>query len=117
VGASDSAGRLMGFSQHGAWVDVAAPGCVEAADLTDSLAYACGTSFATPLAAGVAGLLLASDSALTGAELEARIEGSAIATGADVRAGVVAASSLFEAPTSPSVGRIASLPLRQPSIV
>jgi subtilisin family serine protease len=112
VGASDSSGKLMGFSQHGAWVDVAAPGCVEAADLTDSLAYACGTSFATPLTAGVAGLLLASNPALTRAELEARIEGSAIATGADVRSGVVAAAGLFDAPTPP----VASAPVRRPSI-
>jgi subtilisin family serine protease len=102
VGASDSTGNLMGFSQFGPWVDVAAPGCVEAADLTDSPAVACGTSFASPLTAGVAGLLLASNPALTQAQLKAQIESTAMVTGADVRNGVVDAANIFGVPTAPS---------------
>jgi putative cell wall-binding protein len=60
VGASTSSDTRYGFSDHGSWVDVAAPGCNGAyvAELGYYTEF-CGTSSATPLVGGAAALALA----------------------------------------------------------
>jgi subtilisin family serine protease len=103
VGASDRDGRLFGFSQFGPLVDVAAPGCVTAGDMTNGIAVGlCGTSFSAPLVAGTAGLALAQNPSLTAAQVKALLETTATATGADVRAGVVDAAGVLGVSTAPA---------------
>jgi thermitase len=103
VGASDVRRNLLSFSQFGPWVDVAAPGCVNAGDRTNAVAVnVCGTSFASPLVAGIAGLLLSANPGMTAAQLKSAIETKAMTTGADVRNGIVDAANLFGAPAAPA---------------
>jgi thermitase len=102
VGATGLDRSLMSFSQFGQWVDVAAPGCVNAGNMTNALALdVCGTSFASPLVAGIAGLVLSANPGTTAAQLKSQIETTAMTTGADVRNGVVDAANLFGAPAAP----------------
>jgi subtilisin family serine protease len=60
VAAEDAGGALFDWSSRGPWIDLAAPGCAHVA--TGGVdAVACGTSFAAPLAAGIAALERAAD--------------------------------------------------------
>ena len=57
VGASMTDDKRYSWSNYGAsWVDVAAPGCNLAQSKTGTVVWFCGTSSATPFAAGVAAL-------------------------------------------------------------
>jgi subtilisin family serine protease len=58
VAATNSADVLYDWSNHGSWVNVAAPGCNVAPALGGSYENFCGTSSATPVVAGLAGLAL-----------------------------------------------------------
>jgi len=99
VAATDASGALQGFSQHGSWVDVAAPGCVTTATMTNAVASVCGTSFAAPLVAGVAGLALSRSPSLSEAQLRSALETDASGRGTiDVANGIVDASSVVAAP-------------------
>ncbi|WP_051092878.1 type VII secretion-associated serine protease mycosin [Jongsikchunia kroppenstedtii] len=96
VGAVDSrTGRPAGFSLHGPWVSVAAPGTgivsldsapgsghlVNAQPGRDGLVTIDGTSFAAPYVAGVAALVRAKYPSLTAAEVIDRITATAHAPG------------------------------------
>lgn len=54
VAAAGGAGRLQDWSSRGPWVDLAAPGCAALPLELERTAWACGTSFAAPVAAGAA---------------------------------------------------------------
>jgi hypothetical protein len=56
VAASDSADQRYSWSNHGSWVDVAAPGCVLTLTTEGGVGGACGTSFAAPIVAGTVAL-------------------------------------------------------------
>jgi subtilisin family serine protease len=101
VGASDQNGLLMGFSQFGPWVDVAASGCVNAATKDETVDYVCGTSFASPLVAGTAGLVRSLHPTWTADDVRTRLESRAMVTGADVRNGVLDAANVFGWVTPP----------------
>ena len=87
VGATDVAGRPASFSSSGGWVDVGAPGEMSA-NTTGSLGLmsttvggsygrASGTSFASPLVAGIALLMRAADPGASAATLAARLVATA----------------------------------------
>lgn len=70
VGATTSSDSLASFSNYGAWVDVTAPG-VSIYTTNNGGGYGAwsGTSFSSPITAGLAGLVWAANPALTNAEL------------------------------------------------
>lgn len=73
VAATDPGGRLYDWSSHGAWVDLAVPGCSPLPMVFGTYAWACGTSFAAPLAAGLAALARAADPTASAAAVAARL--------------------------------------------
>ena len=78
VSATDSYDHLASFSNYGTWVTISAPGAsILTTVIGGGYAYCFGTSFASPIVAGVAALSLAINPALTNAELTAILEKSA----------------------------------------
>lgn len=73
VAATQSGGKLADWSSRGTWVDVAAPGCSALPMVLGTYAWACGTSFAAPFAAGIAGLARSVDSAADAATIASRL--------------------------------------------
>jgi subtilisin family serine protease len=76
VAGTTSADRLYGWSEHGTWIAVAAPGCNVAPLVHGGYGMFCGTSSATPLVAGLAGLMFASRTGASPAQVIAAIAGS-----------------------------------------
>jgi type VII secretion-associated serine protease mycosin len=78
VGATDGAGKLTDFSSWGDWIDVAAPGFDIVSTGNDGQYYiGDGTSFAAPIASGVAALVRTVSPSLTPAQVIARIKATA----------------------------------------
>ena len=78
VSATDNNDQLASFSNYGDWISLAAPGT----DILTTMngggyGYWYGTSFAAPIAAGVAALCLAVNPALTSDELVSLLEQTA----------------------------------------
>jgi subtilisin family serine protease len=92
VGGVDRSGALYGWSNHGPWVDVAAPGALATALPDGSFSLGSqGTSLSAPLVAGIAGLLLSYRPTLAPAEVKALVTTSgALAPGLDVASGRIA---------------------------
>lgn len=93
VAATDPAGKLYDWSSRGDWVDLAVPGCSPLPMVFGTYAWACGTSFAAPLAAGVAALARGADPAASAVTIAARLP-----------------SLLPSIPTSPVTLRVAGRP-------
>jgi subtilisin family serine protease len=79
VGATDSSGNLASFSSYGPWVDVVAPGESILTTTYTAARYGrgSGTSFSSPLVAGVALLLRSADPSANQATITSRIIRSA----------------------------------------
>jgi subtilisin family serine protease len=77
VSATDSNDRLASFSNYGNWITLAAPGTNILTTTGGGYGYWSGTSFASPIAAGVAALCLAVNPALTNADVVAMLEKTA----------------------------------------
>ncbi len=77
VGATDSSDDLAYFSAYGQFVDLTAPGVnvyTTTSESSSSYANASGTSFATPLTAGLVALIWSYDPSLTPNEVEAKLK-------------------------------------------
>lgn len=78
VGATDASDGLAGFTNHGSYVSVVAPGVAVLSTLPgNSYGALSGTSMATPHVSGLAALILARNPTLTPDEVQAIIEGQA----------------------------------------
>ena len=58
VAGTTSADKIYSFSNRGSWVRLAAPGCTHTSSIGSTWRSFCGTSAATPVVAGAAGLVL-----------------------------------------------------------
>ncbi|MCC6358637.1 MAG: S8 family serine peptidase [Phycisphaerales bacterium] len=77
VGSTDSSDARSTFSNYGTPIDIVAPGTsVVSTTMGSSYASGSGTSYATPIAVGVAALMLSANSNLTVAQLETRLMSS-----------------------------------------
>ena len=77
VSATDPNDALYSWSSTGNNVDVAAPGCVYTTTSGGGYGSACGTSFSSPIAAGVAALILSAKPSLSPAEVTGIVRSSA----------------------------------------
>jgi subtilisin family serine protease len=85
VGATDENGGLAGFSNRGSsWVDLLAPGCVTSMNPQQQTVLLCGTSVATPLAAGALALLKSLSPSLPYPAIVSAVERTAVPVGPDV---------------------------------
>jgi subtilisin family serine protease len=83
VGATTSSDGLAGFSSRGDFVDLAAPGAsVQTTSPSGSYENGWGTSFSAPLVSGLVALLQAAKPAMTPAQVEQRLEDTAVDLGA-----------------------------------
>ncbi|MBN1316286.1 MAG: S8 family serine peptidase, partial [Anaerolineales bacterium] len=77
VGATNSSDNRAYFSHYGATLDITAPGVdILSTYLNGGYKYLDGTSMASPMVAGLAGLLLSQDQSLTSAQVQTIIETS-----------------------------------------
>jgi subtilisin family serine protease len=75
VSATDNNDNLAGFSNYGSWITLAAPGTnILTTTVGGGTGYWYGTSFSSPIAAGVAALALAVNPALTNSALVTLME-------------------------------------------
>jgi len=77
VAGTDANDHLYSWSNFGSWVKVAAPGCNAAPALGGGYSTFCGTSSASPLVAGLAGLALAAQPLASPVEVEQALMRSA----------------------------------------
>src|SRR5579863_9834528 len=82
VGGLTTANTLYSWSNYGNIIDLVAPGCVYTTLSTGGYGAGCGTSFAAPIVAGVAGLMFSANPALTPASVMSMLEQSATDLGA-----------------------------------
>jgi thermitase len=113
VAATDESDKLYAWSNYGAKVLLAAPGCNTAPLWRGSRAYFCGTSSSTPMVAGIVALALSANASSTRAEIEQALERAAVRI-QGVRSGRVDAARTLEAfaPESVRVRTITSSRLK-----
>lgn len=88
VAGTNAQNNLFGWSNRGASVDVAAPGAASAAMTNRTFFLGLqGTSVASPFVAGVAGLMLSKNGALSPAAVKSLIESTGTPLGLDVSSG------------------------------
>ncbi|MDP8206832.1 MAG: S8 family serine peptidase [Candidatus Electryonea clarkiae] len=73
VGATDANNNLSSLSNWGRWVDIAAPGEGIFSTIPTGYGYASGTSMATPIIAGIAGLIIANEPGISPGEVRSRL--------------------------------------------
>jgi len=76
VAATTASDRAYSWSNHGSWVNVAAPGCNVAPGRPGTYQLFCGTSSAAPIVAGLAALALSQRPDATAADVRRAIEGA-----------------------------------------
>jgi len=107
VSATDPADTRYAWSSFGGWVRLAAPGCSIATGAGGTYADFCGTSSATALVSGLAGLMRSFAPAVTTDELGQALSANALKVGDFVASGrvdVEAAVGSLRATRSPGAG-------------
>lgn len=82
VSATDPNDAMYGWSSYGSGIDISAPGCVYTTQIGGGYGPACGTSFASPIVAGAAALVLSRQPGLSPAQVQSTLEQSADDLGA-----------------------------------
>lgn len=95
VAGSTSVDGRYDWSNHGSWVDVAAPGCNGAPLASGGYGNFCGTSSATPLTAGAVALGVALGA--SGAVVEEALRATAVPVGSWVERGRIDAAAMLAA--------------------
>ena len=101
AGTNDDDG-LYSWSNYGAWVKVAAPGCNTAPWIDAAYVNFCGTSSAAPLVSGLAGLALSAQPGATSAAVVQAIAGTAAPLPSAVEHGRVDAARALAALGAPA---------------
>jgi subtilisin family serine protease len=97
VAGSNQSERLYSWSEHGPWIAVSAPGCNVAPLLHGGYGQFCGTSSATPLVAGLAGIMIAAHPSATNVRVTSAIEKTAKRIRASVHFGRISAIAALAA--------------------
>jgi subtilisin family serine protease len=97
VAGTNSSDRRYDWSNYGSWVQVAAPGCNIAPDAGGGYVNFCGTSAATPVVSGIAGLAYSLEPTLSKGTFERALRSAAVPVGSAVRYGRVNAVATLEA--------------------
>lgn len=98
VAAAQEDGTLYPWSQHGPWVDVAAPGCTPSTSRGGAYTMFCGTSSASAVTAGTVAVALSAVPSATNADVErAIVQTAKPLAGVDVASGEVDAVALVDA--------------------
>jgi subtilisin family serine protease len=97
VAGTTQSDRLFGWSEHGKWIRVAAPGCNVAPTIHGGYGMFCGTSSATPLVAGLAAYLLSVKPSASSAQVTAAIQKTARRLKTGVAYGRINASAALHA--------------------
>lgn len=97
VAGSDAKDARYSWSSYGSWVEVAAPGCDYTTKLGGGYGSVCGTSFASPMTAGIAGLLASANPGASSATLRNALLSTADPVGSWVSSGRVNAARALTA--------------------
>jgi hypothetical protein len=116
VAATDEHDVVEDWSQRGTWVDVSAPGYAATPVDSDTWLESSGTSFASPMVAGLVGLLASAAPGASRADLEAAITSTAapVAPDGSIGGGRVDAAAAIAAlgtKVAPPVGPVPSAPV------
>jgi subtilisin family serine protease/uncharacterized protein YkwD len=111
IAAVDDSDQPYSWSNRGAWVQVAAPGCLPTTLPGGGYGTACGTSIAAPVVSGLAALLRAAHPALPAPEIAELIRRSAVPIGSVVQDGRLDAAAAL-ATLTPVQAQPATLTIR-----
>jgi subtilisin family serine protease len=100
VAGTQSDDTLYSWSDYGSWVKIAAPGCNYSTMISGSYGNFCGTSSATPAAAGIVALLRSAAPSASNSQIEAALESSAVKIGTGAACGRVDAAAALTALSS-----------------